>query len=115
LAFGAVDAGLCDLAKRVLGVGTVSVYPRRKAHYDDEAVYVVQRTQHLVERIVPFMDVFLPRDSHKSRQYEVWRAALLDHWEHHARRRRSCTVEGCEELQRGRGLCRRHYYQEFGV
>ena len=61
---------------------------------------------------MPFMDEHLP-PSHKREQYLVWRAQLLDYWEHQARRRRPCRVEGCAEPTRAKGLCRRHYFAEF--
>ena len=73
----------------------------------------MRRLRELVEVIVPFMDEHLP-PSYKRDQYEVWRGALLDYWEHDARRRRPCTVVGCTVLQRAKGLCRRHYYEAFG-
>jgi hypothetical protein len=59
------------------------------------------------------MDEHLP-DSHKRTQYLVWRAQLLDYWEHRARRRRPCTVAGCEQPQRAKGVCRHHYYERYG-
>jgi hypothetical protein len=73
----------------------------------------VQSVRELVERVVPFMDVYLP-PSKKRNQYLRWREELLHHWEHTARRRRTCTVEGCEAPQRGKGVCRKHYYAAFG-
>ena len=106
---GAVDARLCEELRSWFGVGHVYWYRRRKPHYDDEARFAVRRTRDLVEVIVPFMDEHLP-PSYKRRQYEVWRHALLDHWEHGAKRRRPCTIEGCEAPQRAKGYCRRHYY-----
>ncbi len=66
----------------------------------------------LIEVVVPFMDEHL-LSSHKRTQYLAWRADLLDYWEHKAKRRRPCTVDGCDEPRRARGLCRRHYYQRY--
>jgi hypothetical protein len=65
-----------------------------------------------VEVIVPFMDQHLP-PSHKREQYLAWRAQLLDYWDNHARRRRPCTIDGCDRPQRAKGLCRHHYFVEY--
>jgi hypothetical protein len=110
---GATDAASCHLLRSFFGVGHVYEYPRRRQHYDDEVVYVVQPLRELVEVIVPFMDEHLA-PSYKRQQYEIWRAALLDYWEHDAKRRRPCSLDGCEQPNRARGLCRRHYYESFG-
>ena len=94
-------------------MGNVRLYPRRKPHYDDEVVFAVRKLRDLVEVVVPFMDVYLP-PSYKRQQYLEWRATLLHHWEHRAKRVRHCTVAGCDEPQRAKGLCRRHYYATYG-
>ncbi len=113
VSLGATDQTSIDLLHTYFGVGTVHWYARRKPHDDDEVVFQVRRTADLVGKVVPFMDEHLPV-SHKREQYLVWRAALLDHWEHHARRRRPCTFLGCEAPQRAKGLCRSHYYDAYG-
>ncbi len=33
--------------------------------------------------------------------------------EHHAKRVRPCTIEGCERSRRAKGLCRSHYYDAY--
>jgi len=110
---GATDAATCHLLHAFFGVGHVYWHPRRKPHYDDEVVYVVQPLNELIEVIVPFMDEHLP-PSYKRRQYEAWRAALLDYWANDAKRLRVCSLDGCDRPNRARGLCRRHYYEAFG-
>jgi hypothetical protein len=109
---GAADADSCRLLHQFLCVGSLHTYGRRRPHYDDEIRFQVRRLGDLVEVVVPFMDEHLP-PSHKRDQYLVWRSHLLDYWEHRARRRRPCRVEGCTELTRAKGLCRRHYFAEF--
>lgn len=110
---GEVDAESCELMRSFLGVGHVYHYPRRKPHYDDFVVFQVRKTADLVNVIIPFMDEHLP-SSFKREQYAVWRANVVDYWQNGMKRRRACTVEGCERAQRGRGVCRTHYYALYG-
>jgi hypothetical protein len=110
---GAVDTGVCESLKELLGVGRLVFFPRRKPHYDDEVTYVVARLRDLLEVIVPFMDEHLPA-SYKRQQYIEWRTELLDYWEHRAKRQRPCTKDGCGRPRRAKGLCRHHYFEVYG-
>lgn len=112
ISLGATDVQMCEFAARLLAVGRVYRYPKRKPHFDDEVLFTVQSIKALVTHIVPFMNDWLP-PSKKREQYLEWRRQLLDFWEHDARRRRPCTVDGCDRPQRGKGLCRHHYYAVF--
>ncbi len=87
---GATDEEMCLALQALLGVGRIYRSPRRRPHYDDEVQLAVQSVRDLVEVVVPFMDAHLP-ESHKRRQYLEWRARLLDHWEHRARRGRTAS------------------------
>jgi hypothetical protein len=109
---GATDAGMCELLLAYFGVGNIHHSPRRKAHYDDEVSFTIGALRDHLEVTIPFMDEHLP-DSHKRTQYLAWRTELLDYWEHRARRRRSCTVEGCEHPRRAHGYCRRHLWEHL--
>lgn len=113
VSLGAQDAATCEMFLACLRVGSISTAPRRTAHYDDEVSYAVQSLRELVEVVVPFLDEHLPA-SYKRQQYLAWRAELLDHWQHRARRRRPCTMHGCDRPRRAKGLCRRHYYAAYG-
>lgn len=113
IGLGAEDAGSCWKALAILGVGHVYFSPRRKSHYDNEVQYTVSALPDLIEVIVPFMDEHLP-PSYKREQYLAWRADLLEYWETKAKRRRPCTVEGCDEPQRAKKVCRGHYYERYG-
>jgi hypothetical protein len=106
---GAIDSSSCEALRTFFNVGRVYWSPRRKPHHDDVSTYTVQALPELLNVIVPFMDEHLPA-SFKREQYSEWRGALVDYWENRAKRRRPCTVEGCDIPQRGRGLCRRHYF-----
>jgi hypothetical protein len=110
---GAVDRSSCELLASTLRVGGLHESPRRADTYDDEVTFAVQSLRELVEVVVPFMDEWLP-PSHKRDQYVAWRATLLDYWEHKAKRRRRCVIEGCGNERRAKGLCRVHYYERFG-
>jgi hypothetical protein len=109
---GEIDAESCELLRMFFGVGHVYHYPRRKPHYDDFVLFQVCKTSDLVNVIIPFMDEHLPV-SFKRQQFEVWRAKVLDFWENEMKRRRPCTIEDCEQPQRGRGVCRAHYYELY--
>jgi hypothetical protein len=113
IALGGADRESCSLLRCALDVGQIAAYKRRRPHFDDEVRFQVRRLKDLVEVVVPFMDEHLP-SSHKREQYLVWRAQLLDYWVHRARRRRPCTVEGCDRPQRAKGVCLQHYYERFG-
>jgi hypothetical protein len=113
VALGARDRATCELFAMCLGVGAVAMSPRREEHYDDEVTYSVQSLRDLVEVVVPFLDEHLP-PSYKCEQYLAWRSELLAYWQHKARRRLPCTVDGCDQPQRAKGLCRRHYYAAYG-
>ncbi|HUS61508.1 MAG TPA: hypothetical protein VMY34_04875 [Acidimicrobiales bacterium] len=99
----------CQALYEFFGVGHVRVYVRRQPHYDDEVSYVVTKTRDLLDVIVPFMDEHLI-PCYKRTQYDIWRAALMDHWELRARRPRPCSFEGCDRSRTTRGLCRHHAY-----
>lgn len=107
---GGTDLDMCHAFAQALEVGHVTRSLRRKAHYDDEVQFSVQSVRELVEVVVPFMDVYLP-PSHKRAQYLEWRARLLDHWEHSARRRATCIVGDCDAPAKAHGLCRPHLWR----
>ena len=109
VSLGATDSGMCAELADFLGVGHIHWSQRRKAHYDDEVSFAIQSIRDHVAVTIPFMDAHLP-DSYKRTQYLPWRSELLDYWAHRAKRRRPCTVEGCDELQRAHGFCRRHLW-----
>jgi hypothetical protein len=113
IALGAVDGVSCAALRYAFGAGRLHQSVRRQEHYDDEVTFSVDALRDLVEVIVPFMDEWLP-PSHKREQYLAWRAELLDYWEHRAKRRRSCSIDGCPNDRRAKGLCRHHYHEEFG-
>jgi hypothetical protein len=111
---GAMNAATCIALQDYFGCGSIFRHARRKPHYDDEVAFTVAAFVDHVEVTIPFMDAHLP-ESYKREQYLVWRAQLVDDWEHGAKRVRPCTVEGCDRPRRAHGLCRRHLYAARGV
>jgi hypothetical protein len=111
---GAIDTSTCLHLLTYFGCGRVFHSPRRKAHYDDECSFAIQGLRDHLDVTIPFMDVHLP-SSHKRGQYLAWRAALIDYWEHDAKRVRPCSVDGCAAPRRAHGLCRRHLFAVRGV
>lgn len=95
-----------------MGVGYIHYSPRRRPHYHDEVIFSVQSKADLLNNVLPFMDVYLP-PSKKREQYLEWKRQLLFFWEHNARRRRLCTIDGCTAPQRAKKVCRRHYFQRY--
>lgn len=69
------DVGLCHALAVFFGVGRVYSYPRRRPHYKDEAVYVVQSLPELAAVVAPFMDRHLPPGERRT-QFELWRLEL---------------------------------------
>lgn len=110
---GATDSATCELLLTYFGAGWIHRSPRRKPHYDDEVTFAIGSMKDHLEVTIPFMDAHLP-ESYKRVQYLAWRAALLDYWEHRAKRRRACTVEGCERPRRAHGYCRQHLWTFLG-
>ncbi len=110
---GSADARTCEVLHAFFGVGSVHRRVRRRPHYDDEVAFQVRALPDPVGVVVPFMDEHLP-PSHKRSQYLRWREALMPYWDVAARRRRSCSVAGCDQQSRCSGLCRRHYYVAHG-
>jgi hypothetical protein len=106
---GAADSQSCEALYAFFGVGSIHRRARRREQCDDEVTFQVQGLRDLVDVVVPFMDYHLP-PSHKRDQYQRWRQELLTYWDYKARRRRPCSVEGCDAPSRGFGLCRHHYY-----
>jgi len=110
---GAADAESCEQLRSFFGVGHVTRSARRKPHYDDEVTFSIQSMRDHLAVTIPFMDAHLP-ESHKRAQYLAWKAELLAYWDRSAKRRRPCTIDGCERPRRAHGLCRQHLWSTRG-
>lgn len=103
VALGASDSESCVRLHEFFGVGSIHFSPRRKPHFDNGVQFSVRAFPDLMNLIVPFMDEHLP-PSYKRTQYLHWGKALLDYWEHRAKRPRPCTIPGCETTRRAHGF-----------
>jgi LAGLIDADG endonuclease len=113
IGLGAVDTDICQELRSFFGCGRIHVSRRRKSHYDDEVQFVISAMVEHLEVTIPFMDAHLP-ESYKRQQYLRWRGELMEYWETRARRRRACSVEGCDAPSRARGVCRHHLWVLHG-
>jgi len=82
---GAKDASNCKDLEAFFGCGSVTYWPRRQPHYDDECTFAIRSIHDHLRVTIPFMDEHLPL-SYKREQYLAWRASVLAYWEHGARR-----------------------------
>jgi hypothetical protein len=111
------DLSVLQALREFLGVGSINVQPRRRPHWQPVAEYSVR--SHRAHRTVtiPFADRFLLPGA-KRRQFEAWRDALYAYEVRHPNRfgrgPSPCSIAGCDEPVRGRGLCRSHYYRATG-
>ena len=102
--------------QEMVGGGSLHRRPSRNGWLPTATFSVSSNRMHL-ETTIPFADRYLLPSS-KRMQYLAWRADLSAHLARHPTRwgrgRAQCTIEGCLDPVRARGLCRRHYYAATG-
>ncbi len=109
------DRQLLEQLRALLGFGSITDRSPSHAHWQPTAALrVASRKAHFTATI-PFADRHL-LPSAKRRQFEQRRCQLLEYDARHPvrRGRSTCSVAGCSDPVRGRGLCRRHYYRATG-
>jgi len=118
LSLAAVDRPLIEALHQLLGcAGSVRERAPRRPGWQPETCLTIASERSHLDHTIPFAERFLD-DCHKRTQFEAWRDELLSY--RHRRDvlrppgRAHCRIVGCEDLVRGRGLCRRHYYEATG-
>ena len=108
------DRALLESLRDVLGFGSINDRPATGTWLPSSTLTIGSRTAHR-RATIPFMERHL-LPSAKRRQFEAWRDELLAYEKDHPRRvgRSVCSVDGCSDPVRGRGLCRKHYYRATG-
>ncbi len=113
------DRPLLERLQAFLGVGSLRDVAPRRANWQPISTYAVNSIKAHRMAVIPFAERFL-LESAKRRQFEEWRDTMDRYWQALPPRDRKgdgrnvCSVEGCDGLVRGRGLCRSHYYRETG-
>jgi hypothetical protein len=116
LSMAARDRPLLAELRALLGFGSITDHPRRRPEWQPISTLSVSSRKAHFAATIPFMERHLLAPTRKRAQYEQWRDALLSYESLRPRRvgRSTCSEEDCDGLVRGRGLCRRHYYQVTG-
>jgi hypothetical protein len=116
MSLAARDRALLEALRAFVGVGSVLDAPSRKQHWQPTSTYTVGSLKANSSAIVPFGERYL-LPSAKRAQFESWRDQLAAYIAAHPKVRRVrsiCSVQGCDKLVRGQGLCRSHYYRLTG-
>jgi hypothetical protein len=111
------DRHLLTALQMFLGRGNVRDVPPMKEGWHPTSTFEVRSVRGHRYATVPFAERFL-LPCGKRDQYLRWKADLDEYLERHPARwgegPSTCSVEGCGLPVRGRGVCRRHYYQLTG-
>jgi hypothetical protein len=111
------DLPLLVSLRNFLGIGSIVKRRSRNPRWQPTASFAVRSRRQIHSHVIPFAEAFI-LPSAKRAQFELWRQALLayeiEHPSKWAKGRSRCKVDGCPDLVRGRGLCRKHYYRETG-
>lgn len=112
------DRPLLELLHSFLGVGSLRDAPPRGDYLPITTLTVNSVRSHRAA-VIPFAERYLLPGA-KRKQYESWRAEMETYWSTLLPKQRSgdgrstCSIDGCDRLVRGRGLCRAHYYRATG-
>jgi hypothetical protein len=108
---------LIEELRAALGVGAIRDEAPRRAGWQPLSRLEVRSIKAHVEATIPFFDEYLLPCA-KRDQFDAWQMAIEDYIEQHrvnwGMGRSICSVEGCDRVVRGRGLCRTHYYRVTG-
>jgi hypothetical protein len=108
------DRPLLVALQAFLGTGNL-VDDRPRGHWSPTSTFSITSFKRHHAATIPFAEAFL-LPSQKREQFLAWRDEMADYERTHGVKlgRSICSVEGCPDPVRGRGLCRRHYYRATG-
>jgi hypothetical protein len=113
------DRPLLEALHSLLGVGSLRDEPARSSRLQPVTTLTVNSARSHRAALIPFAERYLLPGA-KRAQFVRWRAEMDTYWSALLPKQRSgdgrstCSVEVCDRLVRGRGLCRSHYYRETG-
>jgi hypothetical protein len=111
------DRHLLEAMQMFLGQGSLRDLLAKQEGWQPTSIFEIRSIRGHRRATIPFAERFLLPCA-KRDQYRRWKADLDAYLERHPARwgegPSTCSVEGCELPVRGRGVCRRHYYQLTG-
>lgn len=111
------DRPLLETLQEFLGWGSISSQGSRRPGWLPTSTFCINSRRAHHAATIPFAEQYL-LPSAKRQQYERWRDAVLAYEVEHPSRwgkgPSNCSVPGCDQPVRGRGLCRSHYYRATG-
>lgn len=117
VAMASRDRPLLVRLQRFLGTGTLSELPPRHDRWLGSTELRIVSIKGHYAATMPFADKFLIAGQ-KRDQYLAWKDDLITYERAVAslqrKGRSTCSRDGCELPVRGRGVCRRHYYELTG-
>lgn len=111
------DREILQALRDVIGYGSLYDRDRKKPPWLPTSVFSVNSIKAHLLGTIPFAERYLLACA-KRDQFVRWREQLdryVDRYNIRSGRGRSpCSIDGCDRVVRGRGLCRRHYYRVTG-
>jgi hypothetical protein len=111
------DRRLLEALRQLLGAGAIAEKPPRQPNHLPVCEFSIRSNSIHRAVTIPFMERFL-LPCQKREQFDHWRDRLYayeaDRPSQYGRGPSPCSVAGCENPVRGRGLCRAHYHRATG-
>lgn len=111
------DLRMLETLRDFLGAGSITYRPPEKVGWQPMVTFAIKSLKAHWQVVIPFADRYLLPCA-KQDQFLRWRGALEQYVERYnvrcGRGPSTCSVDGCDQIVRGRGLCRSHYYRATG-